>query len=262
MFYRLNQQTLKSRKARNKEENGESSLLHTPSTATEISVIIPAYNEEHTIDGVISQTITTMNSTNLPYEIIVVDDGSDDRTGELAARHNVKLLSNLENKGKGYCLKRALEYAKGGIIVTIDSDGEHKPKEIPDLLEPIFTGADIVSGSRFLNNKGYVTTNLHRIGNQFFNITIMSLTGKWITDSQTGFRAIRRSVLDRLKIESDGYEVETEIAVKSLKNDFIFEERPVSIIKRQYSISKIRLLSDGTKILKTIVKATTARIRQ
>lgn len=228
---------------------------------TEVSVIIPAYNEEQTIDNVILQTINAMDATHLPYEIIVVDDGSDDRTGQFAARHNVKLLSNTKNRGKGYSLRLALKYAKGAIIVTMDSDGEHKPKEIPDLLEPIFTGADIVSGSRFLNNQGYVTTNLHRMGNRFFNITIMSLTGKWITDSQTGFRAMRRDVLDKLNLESNGYEIETEIAVKSLRNDFVFEEKPVSIIKRQYSMSKIRLLSDGAKILRTIIKANVSRIR-
>ena len=234
-----------------------------PSTRTGVSIIIPAYNEEQTIDDVIDQTVDTMNTTRMPYEIIVVDDGSTDRTGEHAARHNnIRLLSNMENRGKGYCLKRALDYAKGDIIVTMDSDGEHKPKEIPDLLEPLFTGADVVSGSRFLNNDPDVTSKLHKIGNHFFNLTIMSLTGKWITDSQTGFRAMRRDVLDKLNIESDGYEVETEIAVKSLRNNFAFEEKPVTINKRRYSVSKIRLLTDGGKILKTIIRSNTARIRQ
>ena len=88
-----------------------------------------------------------------------------------------------------------------------------------------------------------------------FNIAIMTLTGKRVTDSQTGFRAMKRDVLEKLNLESDGFEIETEITVKSLRNDFVFQEKPISCERGKYRISKLKLLSDGRKILKTILKA-------
>ena len=157
-------------------------------------------------------------------------------------------------------MRKALLYARGDIIVTIDADGEHKPKEIPDLINPLLGGADIVSGSRFLGNQSEVTTRLNMIGNNFFNVAIMTLTGRQITDSQTGFRAIRRDVMDELNLESDGYDIETEITVKGLRNGFVFKEVPVTCERRKHSLSKLKLLSDGTRILKTILKASFSQI--
>ena len=220
-----------------------------------ITVVIPAYNEEETIGDVILETKSIMNGLSLPYEIIVVDDGSTDKTGRIASGHKVIVLSNKKNRGKGYSVRKAIQHASGDIIVTMDSDGEHKPKEIPDLIEPLFNGTDIVAGSRFLSTKKGATTRLNLLGNLFFNAAIMTLTGKHITDSQTGFRAIKRSVLQKLNLNSDGYEIESEITVKSLKNGITFKETPISIERRKCNISKIRLLKDGTRILKSILKA-------
>jgi glycosyltransferase involved in cell wall biosynthesis len=226
-----------------------------------VTVIIPACNEAKTIDNVLSETAAIMNGLELPYEIIVVDDGSTDKTGRIASTHKVTVLSNEKNCGKGYSLRRALQHANGDIIVTIDSDGEHSPKEIPDLIEPLFNGTDIVAGSRFLGSNMEVTARINKIGNMLFNIVIMTLTRKRVTDSQTGFRALKREVIDKLNLESDGYEIETEITVKSLKNGFVFKETPISVERRKYSISRIRLLSDGTKILRTILKANFSKLK-
>ncbi len=226
-----------------------------------VSVIIPAYNEEKTVGGVIEGTAQIMEIYGIPYEIIVINDGSTDNTEKIALSTRLAtVLSNKINCGKGYCLRKALPYAKGDIIVTLDSDGEHKPKEIPDLITPIFQGNDVVSGSRFLCNGQEVTSKIHRLGNSLFNVAIMALTGSTITDSQTGFRAMRRDTLDKLNLESSGYEIETEIAVKSLRNGFNFKEVPITIKRREYNISKIRLLSDGRKILTTIIKSSFAPI--
>jgi len=225
-----------------------------------ISVIIPAYNEEKNIGKVLSETALVMDGLYVPYEIIVVNDGSSDKTGIIASAHKATGISNGKNRGKGYSLRHALSVAQGDIIVTMDSDGEHKPKEIPDLLEPLYNGTDLVAGSRFLGQNAYVTTKLNQIGNLLFNIAIMSLTGKKITDSQTGFRAIKRDVLELLNLESDGYEIETEITVKSLRNGFVLHEKPVCIERRKHGQSKIRLLRDGKKILRTILKASFARL--
>ena len=220
-----------------------------------ISVVIPAYNEANTIGDIISNTISAMETLKMPYEIIVVDDGSNDNTRRIAAGYKATVLSNGRNQGKGYALRKGFHYARGDIIVTFDSDGAHKPKEIPDLIHPLFNGVDIVAGSRFLGRGMNSTSRLHRLGNSLFNITITILTGKRVTDSQTGFRAFKKRVLQSLNLESLGYEVETEITVKGLKNGFTFQEKPISCEERKYSISKLKILSDGMKILKTIFTA-------
>lgn len=226
-----------------------------------ISVIIPAYNEEKNIGNLLSETTSIMDSLYVPYEIIVVNDGSSDKTGIIASAYKATVLSNGKNRGKGYALRHALKFAQGDIIVTIDSDGEHKPKEIPDLLEPLYNGTDVVAGSRFLGQNAYVTTKLNQIGNLFFNVAIMSMTGKKVTDSQTGFRAMKRDVLDVLNLESDGYEIETEITVKSLRNGFVLQEKPVCVERRKHGQSKIKLLRDGKRIFRAILKASVARIK-
>jgi len=226
-----------------------------------VTVVIPAYNEEQTIGNVIFETTSIMNSLGVPYEIIVVDDGSTDKTGQIASTHKAIVLSNKRNIGKGYALRKALQHANGDIIVTIDSDGQHKPKEIPDLIEPLFNGTDIVGGSRFLGSQRRATTHLNTFGNFLFNTAIMTLTGKVVTDSQTGFRAIKRHVLETLDLESDGYEIEAEITVKCLRNGFVFKEKPITVERRRCSGSKLKLFSDGTRILRTILKAKFAKLK-
>jgi len=220
-----------------------------------ISVVIPVYNEEKTIGDVISNTITVLESLQMPYEIIVVDDGSTDDTKHIAAKYKVTVISNGHNQGKGYALKRGFRRALGDIIVTLDSDGSHHPKEIHDLIQPLFNGVDIVAGSRFLGNGKNSTPKLNRFGNLLLNALIMVLTGKRVTDSQTGFRALKRDVLEKLKLESIGYEIETELTVKGLKNGFVYTETPIYCDKRKHGVSKLNVISDGLKILKMILKA-------
>jgi glycosyltransferase involved in cell wall biosynthesis len=218
-----------------------------------ISVVMPAYNEERTIGKMISSIISTMDSTNMPYELIIVDDGSTDNTRRTATRYKATVLSNGRNIGKGYALRKGFRHTQGDIVVTVDSDGAHKPKEIPDLIHPLFNGVDIVAGSRFIGRRGKNSTSkLNLLGNFMFNTVIMILTGKRITDSQTGFRAFKKEVLQKINLESLGYEIETEITVKGLKNGFVYQEKPVTCERRQYSISRLKVLSDGIKILKTI----------
>ena len=225
-----------------------------------VSVIIPAYNEEKTIGNIIAGAISIMDALLLPYEIIVINDGSTDHTGLIASKHKATVLSNEKNRGKGYSIRKALQHARGDIVVTIDSDGEHNPKEIPGLLNSLLEGADIVTGSRFMTNNTRATTKLNKVGNFILNTAIFILTGKAVTDSQTGFRAIKRNVLEELNLESNGYEIETEITVKGLRNGFFFKEQPITCERRVYSISKLQLVKDSTRILKTILKARLAKI--
>jgi len=225
-----------------------------------ISVIIPAYNEEKTIGSVIEETTAVMDSLQVPYEIIIVDDGSTDKTKQIAMNHKAIVVSNERRRGKGYAVRNGFQHAQGDLVVTIDADGAHRAKEIPDLLVPLFNGADIVAGSRFLGSDSDFTSGIHRIGNFIFNTTIKTLTGKQVTDSQTGFRAIKREVLEKLNLDSTGFEIESEITVKGLRNSFVFIEKPITCERRKYDISRVNILSDGTRILRAILKSNFSKI--
>lgn len=223
---------------------------------TIVTLIIPAYNEEKTIGAVIRDTSEIMDMYGLQYEIIVVNDCSTDNTELMASiTRKAIVFTNKTNRGKGYCLRRALKQAHGDIIVTLDADGEHNPKEIPELLNALFEGNDIVAGSRFLNSRTGSTSKINRLGNFFFNITITTLTGRKVTDSQTGFRAIKREIAETFNLQSDGYEIEAEFTIKSLRNGFRFKEVPITVERRKYNRSKIKILADGKKILATIIQS-------
>jgi glycosyltransferase involved in cell wall biosynthesis len=221
-----------------------------------VSVIIPAYNEEKTIEEIMLRTNKTMETLGVPYELLVVDDGSTDNTRLLAERHKATILTSQTNRGKGYALKTGFQKAIGNVIVTIDADGSHQPEEIPKLLKPMMlSGVDIVSGSRFLGRQETSPTKrLNTLGNHFFNFLILLLTKKRITDSQTGFRAVRKRVLDEIEVVSNGYQIETELTIKTLRNGFSVQEEAITCVKRRAGNSQINVLSDGIRILMTILR--------
>ncbi|MEM4143333.1 MAG: glycosyltransferase family 2 protein [Candidatus Bathyarchaeia archaeon] len=220
-----------------------------------LSVVIPAYNEEKAIGSLIEETMQILEAMKMPYEIVVVDDGSTDYTRKVASRYKVTVVSYSQNRGKGYALRKGLEHAQGDIIVTIDADGSHSPKEIPDLITPLFDGADVVAGSRFIGEAKDHTSKVHQFGNSLINATIMVLTGKKITDSQTGLRAFKKDLLRQIRLESCGFDIETELTVKSLKNGFKLVEIPIGCRRRVHGASKLKTLPDGFKIFKAMLKA-------
>jgi len=221
-----------------------------------VSVVIPAYNEEENIGDILLRTNATLETIGVPYEIIVVDDGSVDETRFMAMRYKVTVLSNGTNRGKGYALKKGIQNANGSILITMDADGSHRPEDIPKLLVPLLNGADVVFGSRFIGKRGQESTKkLHIFGNKLFNLLVILLTGRHVTDSQTGFRAYKKKIIEEIEISSNGYEVETELTVKSLRNGYIIHEEPITFERRKDGSSHLNPLFDGIKIFKTIVRA-------
>ena len=101
----------------------------------------------------------------------------------------------------------------------------------------------------------HTTSRLHRVGNAMFNLAIMVLTRTPVTDSQSGFRAFKREVLEKINLQSTGYDIEVEMTVKSLKNGFVVQEKPICCERRKTSCSKLRTLHDGIRIFRAIIRA-------
>jgi glycosyltransferase involved in cell wall biosynthesis len=221
-----------------------------------LSVIIPVYNEELTVGNVIDRVKLAMQKIGLQYEIIVVDDHSYDKSLEVANKHSEKLYSLKQHLGKGYALRAGFAKAKGDIIITIDSDGSHRPEELLRVLTPVLHDkADLVIGSRYLNQKNVAARKLNAFGVRIFNYLIQIFTGVSITDSQSGYRAMKRQILNKQRLKSGGYEIESEMLVKTAKEGFRVAEVPISFEQRTYGRSGVDPLVDGSKILLSIVLA-------
>jgi glycosyltransferase involved in cell wall biosynthesis len=220
-----------------------------------VSVVIPVFNEEVTIGNVVTRTKRTMEQLGASYEILVVDDGSDDRSADIAQELKAHVLRKA-HQGKGFALRSGFRHAKGELVVTLDADGSHKPEEIPLVLRYILEDrADFVVGSRFADSEDNKTKipKINRTGNRMFNDLIWYLTGAKITDSQSGFRAIRSSLIKSMNLGSYGYEVESEMLVKALKMGARVTETPISFVQRTVGNSKLDPIRDGTRILYAII---------
>src|SRR5450759_889016 len=172
-----------------------------------LSVVIPVYNEELTVGNVIVRVKLAMQQLGLSYELIVVNAPSYDRSLKVAGEHSGKLYSLKQHLGKGYALRAGFAQAKGDIIITIDSDGSHRPEELARVLSPVLKDkADLAIGSRYLNQKNVAARKLNAFGVQIFNFLIQLLTGTAITDSQSGYRAMKRQILIKQRLKSGGYE--------------------------------------------------------
>jgi glycosyltransferase involved in cell wall biosynthesis len=155
--------------------------------------------------------------------------------------------------GKGYALRAGFGKAKGEIIVTIDSDGSNRPEELPLLLNPILHDeADMVIGSRFSGKKPTSGKRFNVAGVRIFNLLIRILTSASVSDSQSGYRAMKRTVLEGLRLRSGTYEIESEMLVKIAHRGFRIREVPISFEQRTYGVSTLDPIVDGFKILMSI----------
>jgi glycosyltransferase involved in cell wall biosynthesis len=220
-----------------------------------VSVIIPVFNEEATVGDIVFRTKKTLETIAVRHEIIVVDDGSTDKSADIAQLQNAWVLRN-GHQGKGYALRSGFKHARGELVVTLDGDGSHKPEEIPLVLRYLIKNiADFVVGSRFGNsevNKAKIP-KINRTGNRLFNSLTGYLTGVKISDTQSGFRAIRASLIKQMKLTSRGYEVESEMLVKALRMGARVKETPISFDQRTVGNSKLDPIRDGTRIFYAIL---------
>jgi glycosyltransferase involved in cell wall biosynthesis len=221
-----------------------------------LSVIIPVFNEELTVGNVIKRTKTVAETADLKHEIIVVDDCSEDGSLEISKKMGTRVYQLKKHMGKGYALRAGFAKAKGDIIVTIDSDGSHRPEELPLLLVPILSNqADLVIGSRYSGKKPVSARKLNAFGVTLFDALIEFFTKTKVSDSQSGYRAMKSEVLKNMHLKSEGYEIESEMLVKIARRSFRVKEVPISFEQRTYGRSGLDPLVDGFKILLSIASA-------
>ena len=227
-----------------------------------ISVVIPVFNEELTIGNVIERLTLVMQKHGFKYEIIVVDDFSVDKSLDFSKRLGIRVLSLKMHMGKGYALRAGFAKVKGEIITTIDSDGSHRPEELPRLLTPLLQNrSDLVIGSRYLGQTPVAARKLNAAGVRLFNFLVKILTRTNVSDSQSGYRVMKNNVLQSMRLKSNGYEIESEMLVKTAKHGFRVMEVPISFEQRTYGTSRLDPMVDGLKILLSILSAYIKRDR-
>ena len=212
-------------------------------------IIIPAYNEELTIGSVVV--------LSMKYgDVLVVDDGSSDRTAQIAQTVGATVIRHGQNRGKAAALKTGFEYALSEgyeIVVTIDADGQHNPDEIPSLIEPIAKGeADLVIGSRYLNGSKKKIPLYRRFGLWILNKGTKLATNIEV-DSQSGFRAMNMKTLKTLNLDSNGYSIETDMIVKARERNIRLKEVPITVRYDVPNKHKKNPISHGMGVLASIV---------
>ncbi len=213
---------------------------------------IPAYNEEKNISSII------LKLKGIADEIIVCNDGSDDLTGEICKKLDVITITHKENLGYGAAIRSIFLKAKelqGDILVTFDADGQHMISDIKDVILPIQEKkCDIVIGSRFLEKKNSIP-NYRKFGiNIITKITNSSINEK-LTDSQSGFRAYGKEILDRIIPTDSGMGVSTEILIKSSNSGFNISEVPITV-SYEGDTSTHNPVSHGADVLLSTIKYT------
>ena len=215
-----------------------------------ITAIIPAYNEGTTIGSMVISTKMHVN------HVIVVDDGSTDQTAEIAEIAGAQVIKHPQNRGKGAALKTGFEAVKNtDIIVTIDGDGQHNPEEIPKLIKPIESGeADIVNGSRYLEEKENGTPVYRRIGQTVLDTATNINSGLKITDSQSGFRAFAFYTLPVFNFKESGFSIESEMLIDAANSGSRIQEVQIGVNYSQDNIHKENPVSHGLSVLVRILQ--------
>ena len=203
-----------------------------------IMIVIPAYNEAENLQYLLPKIPATIDGLNVG--LLVIDDGSTDRTKQIVQKHGHTVVSNMINRGGGAALRLGydiLKEAGGNICVTMDADGQHQPEEIEALVLPIIKDEfDVVIGSRVLGTREKDKA-VRIAGVHIFSTVISALLGKRITDPSSGFRAFKIGKLKNIALHEDQYHT-SELIIDAVKKGLRIKEVPITILKRKFGKSK------------------------
>ena len=229
-----------------------------------LSVLVPVYNEERTLEEVVRRVC----DFQIPKEIILVDDGSEDQSRTILTRlqeenaraknplNQIKVFFQPVNQGKGAALKTALSHVTGDIVIVQDADLEYDPKDYPSLLAPIQAGqADVVYGTRFYGGGAHrVLFFWHYMGNLALTLISNMLTNLNLSDMEVGYKVFRAEAVKGVNLKSNRFGFEPEITVKLAKKHCRFYEVPISYHGRTYEEGKKITWKDGVAALYYLIR--------
>ncbi len=222
-----------------------------------LSVVIPALNEENGIADIIERVLAVKGSLAevgvSDLELIIVDDGSQDRTPEIVASYpEVVLVRHPVNQGYGAAIKTGFRQAKGNLLAFLDADGTYPPESYPQLCRPIVENrADVVIGSRMAGADSEMPL-VRRVGNTIFATLVSIISDRRVTDSASGQRVLRREVLSQLYPLPDGLNFTPVMSTRAMYEDIKVVEVPISYSER-VGRSKLSVVHDGVRFLNTIL---------
>lgn len=220
-----------------------------------VSVIIPVYNEESTIEEIIIR----VKAQELASEIVIVDDGSLDGTQEIlsgfAEDDQVQVILHDRNRGKGAAVRTGFQNATGEVFLIQDADLEYDPRDYPSLLRPIDEGiADVVYGSRFLGGPRRSVMFWHMVANRMLTFMTNLLYNTILSDMETGYKVFKREIVDGMQLHANSFDFEPEFTAKILKKKVRVYEVPISFNPRDYDEGKKIGLGDAFQAVWTLIK--------
>jgi glycosyltransferase involved in cell wall biosynthesis len=229
--------------------------------SVKISFIVPAFDEAATLEDVLDR----LAALDLERQIVVVDDGSRDGTGDIAERwgrgRDDLLVLRQPNRGKGAAIRAAIPHVDGDIVVIQDADMEYDPVDVPALIEPIERGvADVVFGSRLSGGRpqrAYLFW--HLVGNRFLSLLTNVLYNTTLSDMETGYKAFRADVLRSLDLRQDDFAIEPEVTAKVCKRKLRIYELPIAYYGRTYAEGKKITWRDGFKAVRVLLQVRLTR---
>jgi Glycosyl transferase family 2 len=216
----------------------------------DISILIPAYNEEAGLAAVLDKVQRVIDDR---YEVIVIDDGSDDATFEVASRFPFRVISHAKNAGKGAAMRTGMQAARAERVIFIDADDSYPVELIPHMAEKLIW-SDLVFGER--NNGRDNIPFFNRLGNRAIGGLLSLLYGFKGTDPLSGFYGLRKEHFQQMQIKSSGFAIEAEIALKSARMGLRIDGFPITYRER-LGDSKLRAVQDGYRIGQTILRMLT-----
>jgi len=222
-----------------------------------LSVIIPAYNEENGIKAIVERVLGIEDGLRRVAvdgpEVIVVDDGSRDRTAELVSQYpTVKLIRHPTNYGYGAALKTGFSHATGELLSFLDADGTYPPESFPELCSEVLNnGADLVIGSRMAGARSEMP-KVRRLGNKIFATLVSAISNQHVTDSASGMRVFRREILPQLYPLPDGLNFTPVMSTRALHEHIRMTEVPIAYSER-VGRSKLSVVRDGMRFMNSIV---------